>query len=441
MKWLFTLFLMIPQSAWAAESSAHAEHLAPLLFSLIFILLAAIIGGDLAIRVKQPAVLGELIIGVVLGNLGLVGFSGFEWFKTDAMLEILAQIGVLILLFEVGLESTVSQMLKVGFSAFLVATLGVLAPFFLGWLVGLWLLPAANTYVHIFLGATLTATSVGITARVLKDLNRSQSPEARIILGAAVIDDVLGLIILAVVSGIIGAADLGGTLSYASVFGIFLKATLFLVGALFLGVYLSPKLFRWASKLRSRGVLLNFGLVFCFFLSWLANWVGLASIVGAFAAGLILEDSHYRNFVERGEHSLEKLIHPLSTFFVPIFFVLMGLRTDLSSFANLKTLGLAGAITVAAIIGKQLCSAGIFVKGIDRLSVGIGMVPRGEVGLIFANIGLKLTAGGERIVDPALYSAMVIMVIITTLITPPLLKWSLSRKGGGMSNPIEKPLS
>jgi Kef-type K+ transport system membrane component KefB len=334
---------------------------------------------------------------------------------------------VLVLLFEVGLESTVGQMLKVGAPSLFVAVLGVVGPFALGWLVGTWLLPGAGPYVHAFLGATLCATSVGITARVLQDLGQSRSVEARVILGAAVIDDVLGLVVLAVVSGIITAVDQGGTLSYASVGLIMLKAGVFLIGSLVLGVWLSPALFRIASKLRARGVLLAVGLVFCFLLSWLAGAIGLAPIVGAFAAGLILEDTHYRDFVDRGEHGLEELIHPIAAFLVPIFFVLMGMRTDLASFLQPGVLGLAAALTVAAVAGKQLSALGVVGRRMDWLTVGIGMVPRGEVGLIFANIGLALSLHGQRIVDAATYSAIVVMVIVTTMVTPPALKWSIAR--------------
>jgi Kef-type K+ transport system membrane component KefB len=395
--------------------------------ALALILVAATLAGDLATRLGQPAVLGELLVGVLLGNLTLVGFAGLEHLKSDASLDMFARIGVLLLLFEVGLESTVGQMLQVGWSALLVALLGVAAPFALGWGVGAWLLPAASSYVHAFLGATLTATSVGITARVLIDLGQSQSGEARVILGAAVIDDVLGLVILAVVGGVIAAADSGSAVSHGELALTIGKAAGFLIGALALGVSLAPQLFFVASKLKTRGVLLAVGLACCFFLSWLAHVIGLAPIVGAFAAGLILEDVHYRDFVDRGEHALEELVHPIAAFLVPIFFVLMGMRTDLRAFAQPGVLGLAAALTVAAIAGKQLCSFGVIAKGIDRVSVGIGMVPRGEVGLIFANIGLALSVQGEHIIAPATFSAVVVMVIVTTMATPPALKWSLGR--------------
>jgi Kef-type K+ transport system membrane component KefB len=424
---LFVSTTAIP--GFVPEGTGHADPVASVALFLVVILLAAKLGGDLAVRIGQPAVLGELLVGVVLGNLTLAGYSGLEPIKSDPFIEMFARVGVLILLFEVGLESTVGQMLKVGWSSLLVACLGVIVPFALGWSVGAWLLPEQGAYVHAFLGATLTATSVGITARVLKDLGSSQGDEARVILGAAVIDDVLGLVILAVVTSVIVAADVGGTVAALDIAMMIGQAAGFLVGSLVLGVILSKRLFTLASKLRSRGVLIALSLAFCFLLSWLASLLGLAPIVGAFAAGLIVEDVHYRDFVARGEQGLEELIHPISSFLVPIFFVLMGLRTDLGSFAQPGVLGLAAGLTLAAILGKQACALGVIGRGVDRLTVGLGMVPRGEVGLIFANIGLTLSVGGRRIISDATFAAVVVMVIVTTMVTPPALKWSLGRVG------------
>lgn len=413
----------------AHSAAQHADPIATVVLYLAVILIAAKLGGDLAIRVGQPAVLGELLFGVVLGNLSLLGFTAFEPIRHDTTIDMLSRLGVILLLFEVGLESTVAQMLRVGWSSLLVALIGVIFPFVLGWGVGAWLLPHESVYVHAFLGATLTATSVGITARVLQDLKRSQTGEARIILGAAVIDDVLGLLILAVVAGIIAAADRGGSLSYGDLFLMVGKAAAFLVGSLALGMAFSRRLFELASRLRSRGVLLAAGLSFCFLLSWLAGVVGLAPIVGAFSAGLILEDTHYREFADPDERSLEKLIHPISGFLVPVFFVLMGMRTDLRSFMEPGVAGLALGLTLAAIIGKQFAGLGVVTGGVDRIVVGIGMVPRGEVGLIFANIGLTLMVAGERIITNATFSAVVVMVVATTLVTPPALRWRFGRLG------------
>jgi Kef-type K+ transport system membrane component KefB len=251
-----------------------------------------------------------------------------------------------------------------------------------------------------------------------------------VILGAAVIDDVLGLVILAAVSGLIVAADRGAAFTLGTALWPLGKAIVFLVGALTLGAALSPKLFSFASRLRTSGVLLAFSLSFCFLLSGLASAIHLAPIVGAFAAGLVVERAHYKDFDHR-EHSLQELIAPIAAFLVPVFFVLMGMRTDLRSFAEPGVLGLAGALTVAAILGKQACSLGVIGKGVDRMTVGFGMIPRGEVGLIFANIGIGLTFQGERIVEPATFSAIVVMVIVTTLVTPPALKWSLGRMPKG----------
>jgi len=422
-----TILVATPALALAA-GSGHADPVTPVVLALTVILAAAKLGGDLATRVGQPAVLGELVAGVVLGNLDLVSLTWFRTIGGDATVDILARLGVIILLFEVGLESTVRDMMKVGLPSLLVAVLGVVAPFALGWGVSALLLPERSVYVHAFLGATLTATSVGITARVLRDLGRSQSPEARVILGAAVIDDVLGLVIMAVVSGVITAADAGRAMSLGEVAWILGKSVIFLFGALTLGVYLSPQLFGLASRLRGRGVLLATALVFCFTLAYIASAVGLAPIVGAYAAGLILEDVHFLDFVNKGEQQLENLVHPISTFLVPVFFVTMGMHVELDAFARPEVLGLAGLLTLAAITGKQVCSLGAVGRGLDRVTIGIGMIPRGEVGLIFANIGLGLSVAGERVVDEGIFSAVLIMVIVTTMATPPALKWSLGRR-------------
>jgi Kef-type K+ transport system membrane component KefB len=403
------------------------DPLAPALLSLAIILVAAKLGGHVASRVGQPSVLGELLAGVILGNLPWRAWPLFAELRTGATIDILARLGLILLLFQVGLDSTVGQMMKVGISSLLVATLGVVGPFAAGWLIGWWLLPDASIYTHLFLGATLTATSVGITARVLKDLGRSTSEEARIILGAAVVDDVQGLVILAVLSGVISAANTGATLSYAAIGIVVSKAVAFLVGGLIVGVYVTPGLFNLASTLQASGVLLAAGLAFCFLLAWLADTIGLAPIVGAFAAGLILEELHYRKFVTRGEQSLDQLVEPIAAFLVPIFFVLMGVRTDLSVFADPAVLGLAAALTVAAIAGKQIAGLGAIGPRLDRLSIAIGMTPRGEVGLIFASMGSSLSLGGRPVVSAAVFSALVVMVIVTTFITPPALKWSFSR--------------
>jgi len=361
----------------------------------------------------------------------LVGIDVFEPFKHSLSLEVLAEIGVIILLFQVGLESSLGEMMKVGVTSFMVATFGVITPFILGYGVSVWFLPHESIYVHIFIGATLTATSVGITARVLRDIGKIQTSEAKIILGAAVIDDVMGLVILAVVMGIISAASGGAGLSAGGVFWIVAKAIGFVVGAIFIGHLIAPKILIAGSKMRVQGVLLAIALMICFTLAFIADQIDLAPIVGAFAAGLILEEVHYKPFFTNGreKHTVNEMIEPIATFLVPIFFVRMGMLVELKTFGHMEILAFAGVMTVAAIIGKQACSLAIFTKGINRVAIGLGMIPRGEVGLIFAGIGAKLYLNNEAVISGGTFSAVVIMVIVTTLVTPPVLKWSMMRGG------------
>lgn len=427
--------------------AGHVDPVASVLIALSVILIAAKVGSEFFERIGQPGVLGELALGVLLGNLVLINsdWNFFEPLRVQpivgtwpVVIDSLARLGVILLLFEVGLESSLGEMRTVGPSALLVAMVGVIAPFVLGFIVS-WMLidevPASIlamapkfdlTNIHIFVGATLSATSVGITARVLKDLRRLHTKEAKIILGAAVIDDVLGLVILAVVAGIVVAAETGVPLEPISLLKIMALAIGFLVGAIVIGQVLVPRAMKYIARLRTHGVMLVSALIFCFLLSYLANAVGLATIVGAFAAGLILEEVHFANF--RETKSLQDLLNPVTTILVPIFFILMGLQVRLETFVQLEVLGIAVGLTAAAFIGKQVCSLAVVEKGLDRLSVGIGMVPRGEVGLIFASIGR-----GLGVVDDALFSAVIIMVMVTTLMTPPMLKWSLSRRARSMA--------
>ena len=434
---LFGLLILVTQSlsvvAEPALTKTAGQGLDPIvLIGVAVILVVAKLGGEIFERVGQPAVLGELIAGIVVGNLAIFGFTGAGLLKTNEIISSLAEIGVIVLLFEVGLESDLKEMMEVGWSSLLVAVLGVIAPFFLGWGVAAYFIPGEARLGHIFIGATLCATSVGITARVLKDLGKLSTREARIILGAAVIDDVLGLLILAVVAGAIKAAATGAALSMLDVGIIAVKALAFLVGSIVLGHFVVPHILRGAGRLETRGVLLTLAISFCLLLAWAANRFGLAYIVGAFAAGLVLDEVHYKPARSRKERDLHELLQPVSTVLVPIFFVLMGLKVDLRLFARLDLLGFALVLTLAAIIGKQICALGVLEHRINRLAIGLGMIPRGEVGLIFAGIGATLMlpmVGGvsEPVIGSATFGAVVIMVIVTTLVTPPALKWSLAR--------------
>lgn len=429
------LLLTVLLTAVLLGAQGHGDSMASLLLALIILLPSAKLAGLAAEKIGQPAVLGELIAGMILGNLGLFGLHGLEYLKTDAAVEILASLGVILLLFEVGLDSSLADLMKAGLSSLLVAVIGVVLPFGLGWLVSALMLPDHSFYVHIFIGTTLCATSVGITARVLQDIHKIRSPEAKIILGAAVIDDILGLVVLAIITGMITGASNGLDLSVGSIVWLIAKVAIFLAGSLLLGVFFVPRFFRQAAKAKMKGMLFSLSLAFCFLLSYLATLIDLASIVGAFAAGLILERVPFEEYLHEDELSPEAMLHPLSSFFVPLFFMQMGLKIDLASLFRLEVLGLALALTAVAILGKQACGLGVLERNLNRLSIGIGMVPRGEVGLIFAGVGLTLSVGGERIIDEAIFAAILVMVMVTTLITPPLLQWGFGRSINKASNP------
>ena len=412
----------------------------------IALILAAAKLSSLVERFGQPSVLGELLIGVLLGNLALLGFHYFEPIKSDPFIPFLAELGVIILLFQVGLESNIQQMKKVGARAFAVATVGVVLPFVLGtFVVGPWLLPNLSMNAYLFLGAALTATSVGITARVFMDLGKLKMPEAQIVLGAAVIDDVMGLIILAVVSAVVTL----GAVSIGAVSLIVAKAVLFLVGAIVIGQFSAPFIGRYLSKIHSgEGMKLTMAICFALIFSYLAGVIGLAPIVGAFAAGLVLDAVHFKSFKkpeisealekeasiisqpsqekllkladEHTEKHVEELIKPLAHFLVPIFFVVTGMNVKLETLFDLRILGVALGITAIAFVGKYF--AGFVAGKVNKNIVGFGMVPRGEVGLIFATIGKTL-----GVISDEIFSIIVIMVILTTLLTPPILSYLLKK--------------
>ena len=459
-----------------AEDSHAGGHVDPfsfILLQLVLIILFAMLGRWAAQKFHQPSVLGELLIGVVVGHVGVwldrplsilvmhmseaaeiwrgVWISGLsvaeaarQTFSAAEMgpdglggqlvqimsgpganihilltvaIFIFSNLGVILLLFLVGLESSVDEMLRVGPKALNVGIIGIVAPFVLGLLVTLWLLPDDPMPAHLFVAATLRATSVGITARVFKDLNRLQTPEAKVILGAAVIDDVLGLIILAIVVGIVAT----GEVQLFDIGRIVLLSSVFLGMVMMFGDRFVRMTIPLASTLDRHNCKVLLPLFVCFFLSWLANQIELATIVGAFAAGLILDDKVFSQYSSE-KSSLEELMKPLESIFAPIFFVLMGMQVNLASFLSVESLGLGLAFIVVAIIGKIVSgmAAGI---GADRLSVGMGMIPRGEVGLIFASVGK-----GLGVIPDSVFSAIVMMVIVTTFIAPIGLKWSLSRK-------------
>ena len=368
---------------------------------LVLVWLAAKVAGEGMERLGQTAVLGELLAGVVIGPgvLGLVHES--------EVIHALAELGVLILLFEVGLESDFDELLKAGLQATLVAVVGVVLPFAAGFALMRWF--GHPPLLAVFVGATLTATSVGITARVLADLGRLKDAAANVVLGAAVVDDILGLIILAVVTGV---AQTGGV-SAGSVVLLAGKAVVFLAAALLIGLWLAPTLMRWLGQLRARGTLIVYSVVFAMAMAAIADLIGLATIIGAFAAGLILSTTERRGHIE-------ERIKPVADLFVPVFFVTVGMKVQpqmLNPFAENARFGIAMLLTAVAVASKLAAGLAVYQRGVRRWPVAVGMVPRGEVGLIFAGAGL---AAG--VLAPDLYSALVVVVMLTTFAAPPGLK-------------------
>jgi Kef-type K+ transport system membrane component KefB len=418
---------MLANGLLLSAASGHDEQ-ARILLALAFVLVGAKLFGALVERLGQPAVLGELLFGVLLGNLALFGGPSLLQLEASETFAILAEMGAILLLFEVGLESTPKDMMAVGLPATIVAVVGVVTPMLLGYGVDQVMHGQDSWLAHAFVGAMLAATSVGITARVLQGAKAIKTPSARIILGAAVIDDVLGLVVLAIIAGVIQAAAAGTTLDAAGIAAIVLKAFVFLVGAILIGSRLSPRIFRQALAIHSAGLVQALSLSLCFGLAWLATKAGLAPIVGAFAAGLVLEDVHFEGLVKRGEKPLHESLHPLTALLVPVFFVRMGLLVHVDNFLKPGVLGFAALLTVAAMVGKWVCGLAV-PRGVSGVTVGLGMMPRGEVGLIFAGIGASLVLDGQPVVNPETYAAAVFMVVVTTMATPPLLLWSLKRDG------------
>jgi Kef-type K+ transport system membrane component KefB len=427
--------------AQGAEEHAEEEHAddghafpaSTFFLVIVSILIAAKLLGEAAERIGQPAVLGELVAGLILGGsvLGVVPTTGVE----GDIIHLLAEVGVAILLFEIGLETDLKEMFRVGASSASVAIVGVALPFALGFLYWYFADPSIGAHIDgvslgmiaVFVGATLTATSVGITARVLTDLRLMHRPESKIIIGAAVIDDVLGLVILAVVSGLASGAALS-VLGIAKTFSI---AVGFLVVAVIVGNAFAPRLFTLVDRMRVRGVLLVSAFAFALLFAALADKAGSAMIIGSFAAGIVLSSTNqFDLIVER--------IEPVADIFTPIFFVSVGAAVNVQLFIpgseafNAQVIVVGAVLVAVAFVGKL--AAGFVVgwgeQKLNRTAIGVGMVPRGEVGLIFADIGRR--AG---LLTDETFSAILIMVIVTTFIAPPLLKIFFKPEEGDRDTP------
>jgi Kef-type K+ transport system membrane component KefB len=381
-----------------AVGAGSTYTISQLLLVLAAIFVATKAFGEIAVRFKQPAVLGEIIAGVVLGAsvLGILN-------PADPVIHALSEVGVIVLLFATGLHTNVSSLLKAGPAATAVALAGVILPFVSGYFVAIWL--GATSTQALVAGAAMCATSVGISARVLGDLGQLQTREGQIVLGAAVIDDIIGLIILAVVMAVVGG-DPVGPIDVLRIAGI---AVGFVVVAILIGGRLASVGHSFVMRARVKGILGLMGLAFAFALAALAESVGSALIVGAFAAGLVLDERH-------DSHEIEEATEAVGNFVVPIFFASVGAMVDLKAMMNPQSLTIGGALIVCGILGKVAAGwAPVWIKG-NKLLIGTAMVPRGEVGLIFAQMGLAAGA-----IDGGMFGAIMMMVLVTTLVTPPAL--------------------
>lgn len=426
--------------ATATESEAPIV-LTGVLLSLVIIYLASKLGGELSKAVDLPPVLGELVGGVVVGAsaLHLLVFPESGAVASDSIvmsilqpianlspdavvsvfrsqsevISVLAELGVIILLFEIGLESDLRELKEVGYQAAVVAVVGVVAPFVAG-TVGLVMFFDVPTIPAVFAGAALTATSIGITSKVLSELGHLKSPEGQIIVGAAVIDDVLGIIVLAVVASLAKT----GEVDVLNVVYLIISASVFLLGSIFLGKFFNRTFVAVAEKLQTRGNLVIPAFTFAFFMAFVANAIHLEAILGAFAAGLVLDETDKRK-------ELDLQVVPIADILVPIFFVTVGAKADLGVLnpaipANREGLAIAAFLMAIAIIGKVVTGWTVFGKEqINRLAIGVGMIPRGEVGLVFAGIG---SASG--VLSKPLEAAIIIMVILTTFLAPPFLRFA-----------------
>ena len=402
-----------------------AEPLGSTLALLAMLWLAAKLGGELAVRLRLPTVAGELMVGLALGAANRL-WPGFPSIAANAQVELLGSLGIVVLMFAVGLESTVPQMVRVGFSALRVASLGVVAPMAGGVLAALLLLPPGTPLlVDLFVGACLCATSIGISVQVLREHRAAKSREGRVIVGAAVIDDVMGLLVLVGIQGAVASAG-GGSMAWGRLGTSLGLALGFLALALTLGRFATPHLFRLANRLRGEQILLPMAMGFAFLLAWLGSLAGLAAIVGAYAAGLILEPAHIQMLEQRELCRLEQLVQPLVVVFSPLFFVLMGARIDPAALLEPHTLAFALVLGLLGVAGKLAAGLGAG-RGLRRELVGWGMVARGEVGLIFVATGSQLALDGHPLLSAEVQAGIVGALLITTVAGPLGLGWALRR--------------
>ncbi len=439
--WISVKSWLTPLLATATDSESENSSLvlAGVLLSLVIIYFASKLGGEICARINLPPVLGELVGGVLVGVSAfhllifpeggctaedslIISFlqqtagltpeaTNSVFFAQSEVISLLSELGVIILLFEIGLESDLKELIRVGPKAAVVAVVGVVVPFAAG-TAGLVYLFSVPVVPAIFAGAALTATSIGITAKVLAELGQLTSEEGQIIIGAAVLDDILGIVVLAVVAALVKT----GEIQITSILILIVSAGAFLIGSIVIGRFISPFIVGLVNEMKTRGQVLLTGLIFAFALSYIATVIQLEAILGAFAAGLILAETDKRK-------ELEEQVIPVADILVPIFFVCVGAKTDLSVLnptvpSNREGLIIATFLITVAILGKVVTGFTVFgEEKLNKLAIGVGMIPRGEVGLVFAGVGSASGALSE-----ATEAAIIMMVILTTFVAPPLLR-------------------
>lgn len=467
LRYLIMMAGFLPASLFASSEINHVDPAAPIIFWVTIIFFLGIVGRFIAKKFNLPGVLGELLMGVLVGNAcyffglplaiilregsaifsiltsvvsgtsldvavntyipnahyasqvvtALSGVNGTNLFEIAFVIDTFSRYGVIFLLFMVGLESSVAELKHTGRESLQVAIIGVVAPILLGLVVTAFLMPEASLAADLFVAATLSATSIGITARVLKDMKKLHTREAKTILGAAMLDDVLGLVILAIVSSIV----ISGMIDLLIISRVIVLAGVFFVGALWIGPWVLRKIVSLFHSFESWEAKLFTAFLFLMGLAWLATLAQLATIIGAFVAGIIIHDGFFDSHKHKTELTIQTLVAPLEAILAPIFFMLIGIQVKIETFFDWHVLLVAGALIVAAIAGKLLSGLGANSKD-DRLLIGIGMLPRGEVGLVFASIGRTL-----GVISDNLFSAIILMVIVTTVVAPPWLKIRYSK--------------
>jgi len=470
MKRLLMLPLILVAMGACISASSQNDPFAPAFEAFAIVLIATLIGRFIARKLNLSLVLGEVMMGIIIGTLfsalhrpGVVVIRNqstilsiinklddniplddavlttvkessippddkillIETFNEgDAeryilmarILLLFSSFGIALLLFSVGLQSNILEIIRLGPKGILIALTGITLSGFLGYYFTLLIFPGADPKLPLFIGGALCSSSTGMTARVFKEMNKMETPEAKLVMSAAVFDDILGLVLLAILSGVVAS----GEPQIEAMAFILLKAILFLGGVILVGLYVLPRIIRPIESLDPQNIRLLFPMILLLLMCWLADYIGLAMTIGAFAAGLMITEKLFSSNQDLHQ-TVEKLIAPIEGIFVPVFFVLMGVQVDITLFADIKVLGVGLLMTLVAALGK-IGAAILLPKNINKIIVGMGMIPRGEVALIFMSIG-KLVG----VINAQFYAIIVMVILLTISLTPPALRWAFKR--------------